>query len=254
MTVLLNQIQKVGWTTIAQSGVDELNKCLLKFNITTLNNIQHFISQCSHESACGRYTEEIADGKAYDPPANVAKTLGNTQVGDGPKYKGAGYIQLTGRANYAAFSKYMNDELILSQGVKYVAANYPWTSAGFWWFNNGMSKLCNGTPAPTVTQVTKKVNGGTNGLAEREKYFNLCCSIFTVTSANTNTVKQTLKKGSTGADVKYLQQRLNILIGSGLAVDGIFGPKTEAAVRNFQAFKRIKIDGIVGIETWPALG
>ena len=117
------------------------------------------------------YTKELARGSAYEG----RKDLGNTNIGDGPKYKGAGYIQLTGRSNYQALANYVEDQSVM-QGVDYVANNYPWTSAGYWWYKNAMNSLCD-SGADCVT-VTKRVNGGTNGLADRQKYYNLCCNIF----------------------------------------------------------------------------
>ena len=62
------------------------------------------------------------------------------------------------------------------QGCSYVATNYPWTSAGYWWYSNGLNTLCDN--GATVETITRKVNGGLNGLAERKKYYDKACSIF----------------------------------------------------------------------------
>jgi predicted chitinase len=145
--------------------ISELNQCLKKFNITTPSRIEHFLAQTAHESGGGRYVKEIASGEDY----NGREDLGNTQPGDGPKYKGAGYIQLTGRANYQEFANYIKDPRVM-EGVDYVSQHYPFTSAGFWWMNNGMNQLCDSNP--TVAQETKRVNGGYNGLQDREDYYN----------------------------------------------------------------------------------
>jgi predicted chitinase len=149
----------------------ELNSCVKKFSITTLQRIRHFISQCSYESVCGLYTKECSDGTDYEGKTE----LGNIYAGDGPKYKGAGYIQLTGRANYQAFATYIGDSKVMN-GVDYVASKYPWTSAGFWWYNNKMNNLCD--KGATVETITRKVNGGTNGLKSRQSYYNKACSVF----------------------------------------------------------------------------
>jgi len=167
----IDQMKKLGWKSITQSNVNELNSCLSKFGITTRLRIIHFLSQCSHESLCGYYTKELASGQAYEG----RKDLGNVNKGDGPKYKGAGYIQLTGRANYQAFANYIGDQNVM-KGVDYVSVHYPWTSAGFWWYNNNMNALCDTNP--TVEKVTKRVNGGTNGLESRRKYYNTACNIW----------------------------------------------------------------------------
>lgn len=169
--VTISQLNSIGWKSVSTDQINDLNSCLKLFEITTTQRIRHFISQCSHESACGFYKEEIADGSDYEG----REDLGNTQPGDGKKYKGAGYIQLTGRYNYQAFSNYIGDNKIMD-GVKYVAAKYPWTSAGFWWMNNKMNSLCD--KGASVETITKKVNGGTNGLEERKKYYNICVNVF----------------------------------------------------------------------------
>ncbi len=163
------QMKKMGWK---KYNLDDLNKCLNMFEINSNSRIRHFISQCSHESECGTYTKELASGKNYEN----RKDLGNTQPGDGPKYKGAGYIQLTGRFNYQKLADYLNDKDVM-KGCDYVAQNYPWTSAGFWWHMNNMNSLCDKQDV-TVEKVTRRVNGGTNGLQKRQKYYELACTIF----------------------------------------------------------------------------
>ena len=155
---------------IKDSEVDEMNAGLNLFQINTTLRIRHFLAQISHESGGGKYKEELASGSDYEGRSD----LGNTQPGDGRKYKGAGYIQMTGRANYQAFANYIKDPKVMD-GVTYVAQKYPMTSAGFWWHNNGMNSLCDTNP--TVQQVTLRVNGGYNGLDEREMYFNRCCQV-----------------------------------------------------------------------------
>lgn len=147
--------------------VEEMNKCLHRFDITTPARIRHFLSQTAHESGGGRYMEELASGKAYE----FRSDLGNTQPGDGPKYKGAGYIQLTGRANYQDFCDYMGDPRIM-EGVDYVANTYPFSSAGYWWLSNKMNALCDG--GASVEVVTRRVNGGYNGLEDRKYYYKRC--------------------------------------------------------------------------------
>ena len=155
---------------ILSEEIVELNKCLNTFKIITPVRIRHFLSQISHESGGGRYKEELASGEDYEG----REDLGNTEPGDGRKYKGAGYIQLTGRANYQAFADYMKDPNIM-KGVSYVAKNYPFTSGGFWWSNNQMNQLCDKNPS--VEQVTKIVNGGYNGIDDRKMYYKRCCAV-----------------------------------------------------------------------------
>lgn len=175
--ITLNQLQSLGWLNAA-NVIDDLNHCLSLFNIDTPTRYLHFISQCAHESGWGQFTKELANGNAYEG----RKDLGNIYSGDGPKFKGAGYIQLTGRSNYQLFSNYIGDKNVMN-GVSYVAEKYPWLSAGFWWENNKMNNLCD--RGATCQQVSAKVNTGNasspknkiNGLADREKCYSKCCSI-----------------------------------------------------------------------------
>lgn len=170
--VTREQLEAFGWKGITDAILEDLNRTLEKYEINTPERIRHFMSQCAHESGKGRYTKELASGDAYEGRTS----LGNTQPGDGRKYKGGGYIQLTGRYNYQKFANAMGDPEIINQGVDYVAANYPWSSAGFWWYSNGMNKLCDS--GASVETITRRVNGGTNGLAERQKYYEEAKKIF----------------------------------------------------------------------------
>ncbi|KAH0795470.1 LysM peptidoglycan-binding domain-containing protein [Histomonas meleagridis] len=170
-SVTASQMQRFGWVDTSSTVINDLNSCLSRFGITNRQSRLHFLSQCAHESGLGKWTKELASGSAYE----YRSDLGNIYAGDGPKYKGGGYIQLTGRYNYQQLANYLGDQNVM-QGVDYVATHYPWTSAGFWWYRNGMNTLCaNGA---TVEQVTKRVNGGYNGLESRRAYYNKACGIF----------------------------------------------------------------------------
>ena len=152
---------------IGPHEVVELNECLHRWDIDTLSRVHHFMSQTAHESGGGKWKMELADGWAYEG----RKDLGNVHPGDGPKYKGAGYLQTTGRYNYQRLSDHLGDPRVM-EGCQYVAETYPFTAAGFWWMDNKMNALCDSMPS--VHTVTLRVNGGTNGLADREKYMRLC--------------------------------------------------------------------------------
>ena len=165
------QMKKMGWTNY---NLDDLNNCLNKFQINTPARIRHFISQCSHESACGRYIQELG-WESYCSKYDGRKDLGNTQPGDGCRFKGAGYIQLTGRYYYQKFANYMRDNRIM-EGANYVSQNYPWSFSGFWWYNNDMNSLCDRNA--TVEQICKKVSGGCTMQSNIKKYYKLACQIF----------------------------------------------------------------------------
>ena len=166
----LAQVWGCDESLIKDYEIVEMNKCLDMYEITTPDRIRHFLAQTAHESGGGRYKKELATGEAY----NGRTDLGNTSPGDGPKYKGAGYIQLTGKFNYSRLSEYLNDPRVM-EGVDYVAENLPFTSAGYWWEDNRMNELIDG--GADVLAVTKRVNGGINGLADRQHYYDICLNV-----------------------------------------------------------------------------
>lgn len=169
----LSQIWKVEEVRISDSLILDLNICISKFNINTISRLRHFISQCSHESGAGKWMKELASGEAYEG----RKDLGNTQNGDGVRYKGVGFIQVTGRYNYQQFANFIQDSKVMN-GVNYVAEKYPFTISGFWWMTNKLNELCDS--GATCRQISARVNGRdpANGLVDREKYYQLCCDVF----------------------------------------------------------------------------
>ena len=138
-----------------------------EFDINTPLRWSHFLAQIAHESAELRYSEEIASGKAYDT-GKLAGILGNTPQadGDGQKYKGRGLIQITGRANYEAYKKYCGFDVVtkpqlLAQPVGAIR------SAMWFWKSKGLNELAD---RDEFTVITKRINGGTNGIEDRRKY------------------------------------------------------------------------------------
>jgi len=166
----LAYVWNVRESSIPDSILIDLNNCLNTFEINTQKRIRHFLSQTAHESGAGKWVKELSDGWYLEG----RNDLGNNQKGDGPKYKGAGYIQLTGRANYQKFSNFIKDPKVMD-GVDYVAKKYPFTSAGFFWRMANLNKLCDNNA--TVEQVTRIVNGGTRGLEDRKMYYNRCLQV-----------------------------------------------------------------------------
>ena len=142
---------------------DPLVAGMKKHDITSNLRMAHFIAQIGHETASFLFAEEIADGSAYEGRSD----LGNTQSGDGKRFKGRGLIQLTGRTNYAAYSK--------DSGVDYVAkpelvASDPFVAvdvACWFWNKHRMNNLAD---KDDVKAVTKAINGGFNGLDDRIEY------------------------------------------------------------------------------------
>lgn len=138
-----------------------------EFDINTPLRWCHYLAQIAHESAELRYSEEIASGKAYDT-GKLAIKLGNTPEadGDGQKYKGRGLIQVTGRSNYEAYKKYCGFDVVKQPELlaKPVGAI---RSSMWFWKSKGLNELAD---RDEFTVITKRVNGGTNGLEDRRKY------------------------------------------------------------------------------------
>lgn len=133
-----------------------------EYEINTDLRVAHFLAQIIHESAGLQTTEEFASGAAYEGRVD----LGNTVRGDGKRYKGRGVLQLTGRANYRRYGKLLGLDL---EGQPHIAAE-PLVSlriACVYWRDRNINPLCD---ADDLVAVTRKVNGGTNGLADRGRY------------------------------------------------------------------------------------
>ena len=182
---------------IPDKVIEQIPGVVEKFQINTPLRLAHFLAQCGHESGGFRLTKEnlnySAKGlmgifKKYFPtealakqyerkPEKIANKVYGGRMGNGPessgegaKFCGRGYIQLTGKDNYTAFGKSINEDIAANPQV--VAEKYALLSAA-WFFNkNGLHKMADeGATDAVVTKITKRVNGGTIGLADRIKHF-----------------------------------------------------------------------------------
>lgn len=167
-----------------------------KFGITNTLRLAHFLAQCGHESGGFKAVQEnlnySADGLKkifgkYFPgnlnesyarqPEKIAARVYASRMGNGDeaskegfKFRGRGYIQLTGKSNYASFDKFVEDDIMANPDL--VATKYPLASAAWFFNNNKLWSICDqGATDAVVTSVTKRVNGGTIGLADRIKHF-----------------------------------------------------------------------------------
>ncbi len=167
-----------------------------KFNITNNLRLAHFLAQCGHESGGFKAVSEnlnySADGLKkifgkYFPgnlnesyarqPEKIASRVYASRMGNGDenskegyKFRGRGYIQLTGKSNYTNFTKFIGEDCVSNPDL--VATKYPLASAAFFFDSNKLWAICDkGADDATVTAVTKRVNGGTIGLVDRIKHF-----------------------------------------------------------------------------------
>lgn len=159
------QLQKI--YPFAKARIDiflpYLNKYAELYQVNTKLRTAAFLAQIGHESGQLRYVEELASGAAYEG----RKDLGNTLPGDGVKYKGRGLIQITGRANYALLSKEFGVDF-LSSPVLLSSPEWAVKSAFWFWSKNNLNALAD---MSDFRQLTKRINGGYNGLADREALY-----------------------------------------------------------------------------------
>ena len=154
-----------------QLYLPHLNTAMQTYGVNTMLRTAAFVAQLAHESAEFRFMEEIwgpiPAQTRYEPPSELAKRLGNTQAGDGKRFKGRGPIQITGRFNYKKYGDLLGTDLVLQPDLAAQPA-VAFSTAGLFWKTNGLNELADGEQFVTIT---KRINGGTNGLPDREKYY-----------------------------------------------------------------------------------
>jgi putative chitinase len=182
---------------IPDSVILQIPETASKFNITNNLRLAHFLAQCGHESGgfkavtenvnysasglksiFGKYFPgNLAESYARQPQKIASKVYGGRMgngpesTGDGFKFRGRGFIQLTGKDNYSRFARFIGEDTVSNPDL--VATKYPLASAAFFFDSNKLWAICDrGSDNATVTAVTKRVNGGTIGLADRIKHFN----------------------------------------------------------------------------------
>lgn len=137
-----------------------LNAGMESWVIDTPLRQAHFLAQIGHESGHLRYAEEIADGHAYEN----RRDLGNTQPGDGRRFKGRGLIQLTGRANYAEYGRAIGRDLLADPAPVATDPALAVDVACWFWQSRGCNLLAD---ADDAERITRRINGGLNGYADR---------------------------------------------------------------------------------------
>jgi putative chitinase len=259
---------------------DELNKALPKYEITTDKRIAGFISQCAHESMDFNalsenlnYREETLNKvfpRYFGPgkrnaaeyarnPEKIANyvymdefrgsKLGNVQPGDGWRFRGRGLKQLTGRDNYTRFAK--DYDMTAEEAAVWVETKEGALASALWFWNT--NKLNAIADTGNVAALTKRINGGDIGLADRQaRYTRAMAALGGQISAPASAAAPAastgvLRVGSTGHDVKRMQVALKI------AADGQFGPGTEAALKKWQAANGLTADGVAGPKTLAKL-
>jgi putative chitinase len=182
---------------IPDSVISQIPETAAKFGIDTPLRLAHFLAQCGHESGGFKATQEnlnysasglkgifskyfkeagLAESYQRNPQKIASRVYGGRMgngpesTGDGYKFRGRGYIQLTGKDNYTAFGRAINEDMTVNPDK--VATHYALLSAAWFFTKNGLHKMADGGATDAVvTQITKRVNGGTIGLPDRIKHF-----------------------------------------------------------------------------------
>ena len=182
---------------IPDTVIEQIPAVIETFGVNTPLRLAHFLAQCGHESGGFRLTQEnlnysakglmgtfkkyfptqaLADAYARQPQKIANRVYGGRMgngleaTGEGFKFRGRGYIQLTGKQNYTAFDLAVEDDILANPDL--VSSKHALSSAAWFWKKNGLNLIADtGSSTEVVTKITKRVNGGTIGLADRIKHF-----------------------------------------------------------------------------------
>jgi len=271
----------------ADDWYDALCELLPKYGITSERRVAHFLSQCAHESGgfrimeenlnysekalnavFGRYfgsppkrnaaeyarkPEKIANYVYMDEFRSKGGQMGNVEEGDGWRFRGRGLKQLTGRNNYTNFGKSVN--MTAEEAAEYVATPAGAIESACWyWDSRNLNDIAD---SDDVKRMTKKINGGTIGLEDRQKRYVHAMKVLGMDAedlaADDDDIQEilddigVLRKGCKGEGVKIMQEAL------GISADGDFGPGTERALKAWQAANGLVADGIAGPATFAKL-
>lgn len=254
-----------------------MNHLMPAYGVDTPERVAMFVAQCAHESMQFNVLEENLNysksalnrvfkkyfrtrdaGEYARKPEQIANVVyanrmgnGNTESGDGWRHRGRGIIQLTGYNNYKAFADSV--DMSVSEAIQYVSSPSGAMESALWfWKTNDLNKFADKND---VRGATKRINGGYNGLDDRQKYWNKAHEVF-VEGAPTHapakgapavSFGRSMGIGDRGDDVAEMQKALKI------SSDGIFGGQTHRAVKGFQRKSGLVVDGIAGPKTLSAL-
>jgi len=239
------------------------------WDINTIERVAGFVAQCGHESrnfsvltenlnysaaALNKFFPKYfrragRDAQAYHrQPEKIANVIyanrmdnGDTDSGDGWRFRGGGILQLTGRYNYTEFAEDVG--MSAEEAVDYVRTKKGALDSACWfWDENNLNKHCDNMD---IVKMTKRINGGTIGLEDRKKHWAHALDVLGGDYEEPEvSYDQVVRKGSRGPLVAEVQEKLNIE-----PADGIFGPGTERSVKAWQSSNGLTADGIVGPKT-----
>ena len=262
-----------------EGWVNAMNEVFPKYEINTPKRIAAFIAQCGHESGgwrtfsenlnysakaldaiFGKYFKRAGrDAQAYHrQPEKIANVVyagrmsnGDTDSGDGWKYRGRGPIQLTGKANYSAFSADMDVDAVDSPDNVSEDKEMALMSAIWYWNKNSLNKYAD---SGDIKTMTKRINGGYIGLEDRIHHWEMALTAMGEDTGHSDASVDeddhvdsdnygVLRKGMRGEGVVAMQEAL------GIGADGIFGAGTERKLKEWQTANGLGADGIAGPAT-----
>ena len=160
-----------------------LTAAVSEFGIDQPARTAAFLAQLAHESAQFKFMEEIwgptAAQRRYEPPDKLATTLGNTEPGDGFRFKGRGPIQVTGRANYRRFGDLLGLDLVATP-AQAASPEVAFRIAALFWSKKGLNELADRVTPEAFREITRRINGGFNGLAERQRFYETAKTVLAV--------------------------------------------------------------------------
>lgn len=257
--ILTNAPNKEDWYSA-------IYQILPDWDITSIPRVAGFMAQTIHESGnysrfqenlnyssdrllqvFPKYFKNLNPRDYHRQPEKIANLVYANRMGNGPpesgdgwKFRGTGLIQITGRYNYEEFAKSVN--MTLEEAIDYIATFQGAVESACWfWKTNNINFYCDNYD---ILGMTKRINGGTNGLEHREYEFN---RILNILSSSSTQSPRTLRLGDNGEDVAKMQNAL------GIRSDGVFGPVTERILKEWQANNNLTPDGIAGPKTLSLL-
>lgn len=163
-----------------------LQAAMAEFAINAPARAAAFLAQLAHESGQFRFMEEIwgptPAQRRYEPVSTLAANLGNSEPGDGRRFKGRGPIQITGRANYRRFGDLLGADLV-SEPAKAALPELAFRIAGLFWSKKGLNELADRATPEAFREITRRINGGFNGLEDRKNFYAAACAVLGVVEA-----------------------------------------------------------------------
>ncbi len=177
MTITAEQLRSIMPGLSAQKGaglLPFLTAAIREFAIDTPARTAAFAAQLAHESGQLRFMQELwgptEAQTRYEPVSTLATRLGNTEPGDGKRFKGRGPIQLTGRANYQTFGRLLGVDLV-ADPARAALPEVAFRIAGLFWKKKGLNELADLLTDEAFKEITRRINGGSNGLADRRAFY-----------------------------------------------------------------------------------